>query len=121
MVYTTDCWLTVRRRPRTCVVRGRGGRLGVAVVLAIAGAAAFGTDESAGPGGSAGPVTEYVNAPRLLISLLHEPYAAAVTPDGTHLATGHNDGSIVLWRVGTGRPVRSFLGPLAQRSTVGNE
>ena len=63
-----------------------------------------------GDDGSSPSVTEYQEAPRQLIDLLHEPDAAAVSPDGTMLATGHRDGAVVLWNCETGQPVRSLLG-----------
>ena len=55
-------------------------------------------------------VTEFEDAPRRLVSLLHEPQSAAVSPNGGLLATGHIDGSIVLWDSETASPVRNLLG-----------
>ena len=55
-------------------------------------------------------VTEYEDAARRLILLLDEPHAATVSPDGSLLATGHDNGSIVLWNTETGLPVRSLEG-----------
>ena len=63
-----------------------------------------------GDDSAVGPITEYQATPRQLISLLYEPRAAAASPDGRLLATGDDDGLIVLWSTETGLPVRSLVG-----------
>lgn len=86
--------------PKECRSIGRLGAICVVLIAAVTYA------DDASPLA----VTEYESTPRSLISLLHEPYASAVTADGTRLATAHDDGSIILWDVKNARPTRRFDG-----------
>lgn len=63
-------------------------------------------------------ITEFETTPRLLISLLHEPYSAAVSPDGKRLATGHDDGSVIVWNLQDGQPVARLEGNTATVSAL---
>ncbi|MFO1094293.1 MAG: WD40 repeat domain-containing protein [Planctomycetaceae bacterium] len=64
---------------------------------------------------AAEPITDFEDVPRLLAHLPLEPYAAALTPQRDRFVTGHNDGSLVVWRTADGVPLRRWNG---HRDTV---
>jgi len=56
------------------------------------------------------PALEYESGSRVLIAPPVPFHSAAVSSDGARLATGHVDGSILLWNAATGRPLRRLSG-----------
>jgi len=56
-------------------------------------------------------VNEYENSPRLVSRLPSEPNAAECAPDGQRFVTGHNDGTILVWRTDDGKPITRLSGP----------
>jgi WD40 repeat protein len=56
------------------------------------------------------PSAEFESASRLLIPLVAEARTSVASPDGRFLATGHPDGSIVIWNLEDSRPLRRLSG-----------
>jgi WD40 repeat protein len=84
------------------------GRIGPLIVLC----ALVGTTPVALPAQDAQPAraVEFEPTSKHLISLVAEPTAAALSPDGSTLATGDEHGAIIFWEIPTGRPVRRLVG-----------